>query len=347
MEENTWVLPPQMAQKLLAWYARGHRDLPWRQDREPYHVWLSEVMLQQTRVAAVRGYYARFLQALPTIASLAAAEEGLLLKLWEGLGYYSRVRNLQKAAREIMERYGGCFPRDYAAIRALAGIGDYTAGAICSICFDQPVPAVDGNVLRVAARLAACDAPVTAQRTKRQVTAALAALYPQEGSSELTQALMELGATVCIPNGAPLCEACPLCDDCRARKLGVQRELPVRAEKAARKTEARSVFILRCKGNLALRKRPPRGLLAGMWQLPDVKGTLRAQEAIEQAERWGLRVVQLQKTSERKHIFTHITWEMTGFYIDCATMPEEFEWASRAALEAQYALPTAYRQFLD
>ena len=204
-------LPDSLAGRLLGWYAAGHRALPWRQDREPYHVWLSEIMLQQTRVEAVKGYYARFLSELPNIAALAACEENRLTKLWEGLGYYSRVRNLQKAARVVMTQHGGVFPREYAAIRALPGVGDYTAGAVASICFDAPTPAVDGNVLRVLARVTEDTAPVTQTAVKKQYEAALRPVYTANPGrrSELTQALMELGACVCVPNGAPKCDAWP------------------------------------------------------------------------------------------------------------------------------------------
>ena len=215
-------LPETFAPLLLRWYAAGHRDLPWRQDREPYHIWLSEIMLQQTRVEAVRGYYARFLAELPDIAALAACEERRLTKLWEGLGYYSRVRNLQKAAQVIVSQHGGVFPADYAAIRALPGVGDYTAGAVASICFDRPTPAVDGNVLRVLARVTEDPSPVTKQSVKKSYELLLRPVYEENPGSrgELTQALMELGACVCVPNGAPKCALCPLQGFCRAKMNG-------------------------------------------------------------------------------------------------------------------------------
>ena len=221
-------LPDSLAERLLGWYAAGHRALPWRQDHEPYHVWLSEIMLQQTRVEAVKGYYARFLSELPDIAALAACEENRLTKLWEGLGYYSRVRNLQKAARVIMVQHGGAFPRKFAEIRALPGVGDYTAGAVASICFDVPEPAVDGNVLRVLSRVTQDTAPVTRPAVKKAYETALRPVYAANPGkrSELTQALMELGACVCVPNGAPKCDACPLRTVCLAEKSGAWASLP-------------------------------------------------------------------------------------------------------------------------
>lgn len=336
-----------LPERLLPWFSEHRRDLPWRKDREPYHVWLSEIMLQQTRVEAVKGYYLRFLERLPTIKALADAEENELLKLWEGLGYYSRVRNLQKAARQIMTEHGGVFPRDPVAIRALAGIGDYTAGAIGSICFEMPMPAVDGNVLRVISRYTASDAPITAERVKKQVASDLQKIYPKGRCGDFTQALMELGATVCVPNGAPLCGGCPLADVCKANLSGTQRSYPVKAEKKPRRVEERTVFILRSTdGKLAICKRPSKGLLAGLWQLPDVSGKLSTQEALEQAAAWGVHPRNILKTVSRTHIFTHIQWNMTGCYIEC-TEEARFHWVSPRELEETIGLPTAYRQFLD
>ena len=302
----------RLPELLLPWYRSVARDLPWRRDTVPYHVWLSEIMLQQTRVEAVRQYYIRFLAALPTIEALAAAEEAVLQKLWEGLGYYTRVRNLQKAAQVIMEEHNGTFPSDYDAIRALPGIGDYTAGAVASICFEAPTPAVDGNVLRVISRVTASAAPIDATATKRAVTQALAAVYPEGTCGAFTQALMELGATVCIPNGAPRCEVCPLAEICQAHKQGVAQDLPVKAKKKARRIEEKTVFLLHCESNWAIEKRPNRGLLARLWQFPNTEGTLSPEEAIRLAERWGVKPIELEKQLNRTHIFTHVEWHMTA-----------------------------------
>ncbi len=339
-------MPERLPERLLPWYAAHRRDLPWRENKDPYRVWLSEIMLQQTRVEAVKGYYARFLQELPTIAALADASEQTLLKLWEGLGYYSRVRNLQKAAQTIMRDYGGRFPQTYDEVRGLAGVGPYTAGAICSICFDLPTPAVDGNVLRVMARYTASYAPVTEEKVKRETARTLAAVYPAGHCGEFTQALMELGATVCLPNGTPLCESCPLSDLCAANRRGCWRELPVKAAKKPRRTEERTVFILRCGEKLAVCKRPERGLLAGLWQLPDVAGTLTAQEALSQAEQWGVHPCGIEKVVKRTHIFTHVEWKLTGCYLLC-TQENAFSWFTAQELREKIGLPTAYRQFLE
>lgn len=332
---------------LLPWYAGTARDLPWRHDREPYHVWLSEIMLQQTRVEAVKGYYNRFLTALPTIEQLANAEENLLLKLWEGLGYYNRVRNLQKAAQIITDEYGGRFPQRYADILALPGIGTYTAGAIASICFEQPTPAVDGNVLRVIARLTEDFAVIDTPQKKREITAALAAVYPAGHCGAFTQSLMELGAVVCVPNGVPNCAACPLESLCRAHKNGTEQLLPVRKEKKARRLEARTVFILTCGDKLAVRKRAPHGLLAGLWELPNQKGKLDERQAAASAAEWGVQPAALEKVLHRRHIFTHVEWQMTCYAFRCLHEADTFFWADADDLKQHIALPTAFQICLE
>jgi len=336
-----------LPRRLLPWFEKNARDLPWRTDREPYHVWLSEIMLQQTRTEAVKGYYARFIKALPGIESLANASPETLNKLWEGLGYYARARSLQAAAREIMARNGGIFPRDFAEIRALPGIGDYTAGAVCSICFGAPTPAVDGNVLRVVSRLTGDTRCVDEEKTKKSVREALAAVYPAGRCGDFTQALMELGATVCLPNGAPDCAACPMADLCRSRDGG-WRQLPVRKAKRARRQEKLTVFLLRCGDRVAVRKRRSEGLLAGLWEFPNVPGHLEAQAALEQAAAWGAQPLELEKELRRTHIFTHVEWDMRCFSLRCAVAPEgELHWVSRETLAGELALPTAFRMFRD
>lgn len=338
-------LPQQLPERLLEWYAAGHRDLPWRRDREPYHVWLSEVMLQQTRVEAVKGYYRRFLAELPDIPALAACPPDRLAKLWEGLGYYSRMRNLQKAAQVIVSAHGGVFPREYDAIRALPGVGDYTAGAIASICFGLPEPAVDGNVLRVLSRVTDDAAPVTDAAVKREYAARLREIYPAGRCGDFTQSLMELGATVCGPNSQPQCALCPLASLCLARANGTALLRPVKAPKKEKRTEEKTVFILRCGTRIAVRRRPEQGLLAGLWELPNVDGKCSAQQALVQAERWGVHPRELCRSSEKTHIFTHIRWELRGFYIECAEAAPLFTWVDPARFRQDIALPTAFRIF--
>ena len=338
-------LPDSLAGRLLGWYAAGHRALPWREDHEPYHVWLSEVMLQQTRVEAVKGYYRRFLAELPDIPALAACPPDRLAKLWEGLGYYSRMRNLQKAAQVIVSAHGGVFPREYDAIRALPGVGDYTAGAIASICFGLPEPAVDGNVLRVLSRVTDDAAPVTDAAVKREYAARLREIYPAGRCGDFTQSLMELGATVCGPNSQPQCALCPLASLCLARANGTALLRPVKAPKKEKRTEEKTVFILRCGTRIAVRRRPEQGLLAGLWELPNVDGKCSAQQALAQAERWGVHPRELCRSSEKTHIFTHIRWELRGFYIECAEAAPLFTWVDPARFRQDIALPTAFRIF--
>ena len=340
------ALPMRMAAPLLRWYPHHHRALPWRETRDPYRIWVSEIMLQQTRVEAVKGYYARFLDALPDIEALAAAPEEQLLKLWEGLGYYSRVRNLGKAARQIMEVHAGRFPEDYAAVRALPGVGDYTAGAVCSICFSLPTPAVDGNVLRVMARVQEDFRNVLDPRTRADVTRMLRPVYEAYDPGMLTQALMEIGATVCVP-GTPHCSECPLSALCASREAGSTGLVPVRQKKQTRRTEQKTVFILECAGRIAITRRPDTGLLASLWELPNVPGHLNAQEAVQTASAWGVQPQALQKIVQRKHIFTHITWEMQGVFLRCAREDEAFTWADPGQLQGLYALPTAFRCVLE
>lgn len=331
---------------LLPWYDANKRELPWRQDRQPYHIWMSEIMLQQTRVEAVKGYYRRFLDALPTIESLSQADDDLLHKLWEGLGYYSRVRNLKKAAQTVMSQHGGVFPGEYESVLALPGIGEYTAGAICSIAFNQPTPAVDGNVLRVVSRLMADDTPVDSLKLKRQVRDALAAVYPSR-AGDFTQALMELGATLCGPNWKPRCEECPCASFCMGHLQGIAERLPVKAPKKGRKIEEKTVFVLSCDGKFALQKRENKGLLAGLWQFPNVQGKLNALASLKEVEQMGLIPVEIKKQVERKHIFTHIEWRMSGIYLEVKEPVGEFLWFTGDEIDSQAALPTAFRQFWE
>ena len=331
---------------LLPWYEANKRDLPWRRTKEPYHVWLSEIMLQQTRVEAVKGYYARFLEALPDIEALAKCDDDVLHKLWEGLGYYSRVRNLKKAANVILDKHGGVFPESHVEIRALPGIGDYTAGAICSICFDQPTPAVDGNVLRVISRLTENDTPIDLPVRKREVQTLLAEIYPAEAGA-FTQALMELGATLCGPNWKPQCGECPCRSFCGGAIHGTAEQYPVKLPKRGKKQEDRTVFILSCDGKYALEKRPNKGLLAGLWQFPNVTGKLETEEALAQVNKWGLKLRDIRKQTERKHIFTHICWQMQGIYLEVAEPAGDFVWLTGEQIEEEAALPTAFRQFWE
>ena len=322
---------------LLQWYREHARTLPWRSHPTAYHVWISEIMLQQTRVAAVLGYYERFLQAAPTVEQLAALPEDQLMKLWQGLGYYSRARNLQKAAKEIVDHHGGQFPNTYDAIRALPGIGDYTAGAISSIAFGLPVPAVDGNVLRVMTRVWCDEGDITKQATKQRITQALAELIPVAAPGEFNQALMELGAMVCLPNGAPLCDQCPVRDLCQAHLQERTDQFPVKPSKKPRRIEQRTVFLFFHENKVALRRRPSKGLLAGLWEFPnELSGEIPSS--------WALSPTAVTFSAVGKHIFSHIEWHMTALSapLDSPTLPEGWVWASREELHTYYAVPNAF-----
>ncbi len=334
-----------LAEPLLLWYPTHARTLPWRRDKEPYHIWVSEIMLQQTRVEAVIGYYERFLQKFPHVQALAAASQDEVNKCWEGLGYYSRAANLRKAAQTIVSQYNGVFPKTWEEVRRLPGIGDYTAGAICSICYELPTPAVDGNVLRVAARVTDHFCEIDRPERKAEITQQLSEIYKPGSAGMLTQALMELGATVCLPNGQPLCEECPLRILCMGRKDGNVLRLPQRTAKKPRRREEFTVFILSCDGKYAVRKRETKGLLHGLWEFPNISGSCTTEEAIAQVSRWNCQPKDLIRTAQKKHIFTHVEWELYGVYLHCAYPDEQFVWKTASEIAAEISLPTAFRQF--
>ena len=326
---------------LLQWYEENARELPWRQNITAYRVWISEIMLQQTRVAAVIGYFTRFLEAFPTVEALAAAPEEQLLKLWQGLGYYSRARNLQKAAKQIMERHGGTFPRQYEDIRALAGVGDYTAAAIASIAFGLPRAAVDGNLLRVAARVMGDDTDITTPAGKRHFSEAISRILPVKYPGKFNQAMMDLGATVCIPGGAPLCDRCPAAAFCQANRLGLQAALPRRAKKKPRRIEQRNVYFFFRDRRVALRQRPDRGLLAKLWEFPN---------DTDPKQLWDLDLASPARfAGVGKHVFTHIEWHMTGYtaYLAREELPEGWVWATLEELWQVYSIPSAFSCFLQ
>lgn len=336
----------QLPDTLLPWYKQNARALPWRKDTKPYHIWLSEIMLQQTRVEAVWGYYLRFLEQLPDIHALAEAPESQLLKLWEGLGYYNRARNLQKAARVIESQYGGQFPNQYEDIRALPGIGPYTAGAIASICFNLPCAAVDGNVLRIITRMTENSAPIDLMQTKNEIADQLKKVYPKNNCGQFTQALMELGATICTPK-SPKCEACPAKAFCRAYAHNTVMNYPVKLPKKEKRVEERTVFLLQYEDKYALTKRTENGLLSGLWQLPNILGKMDAEQALHTADSFGVQPVELYQQLNRVHIFTHIRWQMTCYHIQCALAQSDFTWATAQEIQTAYALPTAFRMFFD
>ena len=330
---------------LLAWYRANARDLPWRHTRDPYRIWVSEIMLQQTRVAAVLGYYARFLEAFPSVEALASAPEEALMKLWEGLGYYSRARNLQKAAKEVAARGG--FPKDCAGLLALPGIGEYTASAIASAAFGGREAAVDGNVLRTVTRLTDDHSDITDAKTKKKIREQVQRILP-ESDADLrifNQAMMELGATVCVPNGPPKCLYCPVREMCLGYARGTAEELPVKSPKKARKREEKTVFVLLQDGRTALRKRPSSGLLAGLWEFPNAEGALDETAAPGVLKSWGFTPKAWTAKVNAKHIFSHVEWHMTGYIAEVrGSGPPGFVWMDAEGLKA-HAVPSAFSRY--
>lgn len=341
------IVPP-----LLKWYDDTRRILPWREEPTPYHVWISEIMLQQTRVEAVRSYYERFINTLPDIKSLAAVEEDTLLKLWEGLGYYNRARNLKKAARTIMTDYHGEMPSSAEELLKLPGIGSYTAGAISSIAYGGRVPAVDGNVLRVLSRLWADSSDITGATARRNVEQKLADVIPADRPGDFNQALMELGAIVCIPNGTPRCPACPCQLWCMAHLSGREKELPFKSPKKARTKEDKTVLLFLYGNRTALRKRPEKGLLAGMYEFPSWEGHLSEEEVRDTINKMGWKAVAISKPIPGRHIFTHVEWHMIGYMVSLETVTEsdlssgDLFFVETEAVYERFPVPAAYAVYL-
>ncbi|MBU9737273.1 A/G-specific adenine glycosylase [Diplocloster agilis] len=331
---------------LLTWYDGNARILPWREDASPYRVWVSEIMLQQTRVEAVKPYFERFTRELPDIQALAQVPEDRLLKLWEGLGYYNRVRNMQKAARKVAQEFAGELPADYEQLLALPGIGSYTAGAIASIAYQICVPAVDGNVLRVVSRLTASRDDILKQSVKKRMEQQVGAVIPAERPGAFNQALMELGAMVCVPNGMARCDGCPLRELCEARKQGIVMELPRKTPKKARRLEDRTVLVVRDGDKVAIHRRPGKGLLAGMYEFPNVEGFLTDDEVLAFLKGRKLSPIRIQKLEPSKHIFSHIEWHMIGYVVRVEEL-EEMDASDWIFIEPQdtgrdYPIPAAF-----
>lgn len=345
------------AVKLLEWYQLNKRELPWREGRNPYYIWVSEIMLQQTRVEAVKPYFQRFLSELPTVRDLAECPEERLLKLWEGLGYYNRVRNMQKSAQIVVEQYGGEMPSDYDALFKLPGIGSYTAGAIASIAFGIPVPAVDGNVLRILSRLEADSSDIAKQSVKKDKEQRLLNLMTdpacpsviREHPGDLNQAWMDLGAGICLPGGEPACDKCPLCTICKAHEKGEERAYPVKSKKLKKRTENRTILLIQDGERLVLHKRPDKGLLAGLYEFPNLEGHLTEEEVLNWVEEKELFSVQIQRLDPAKHIFSHVEWHMIGYLIRVAsfegTLKENYLLAEVKTVEAAYAIPSAFSAY--
>lgn len=348
MEKNQteliWIVDP-----LLQWYDCQARVLPWREEASAYRVWISEIMLQQTRVEAVKPYFERFIRELPGVKELAQVSEEKLLKLWEGLGYYNRARNLQKAAITMMESFEGKLPSSYQELSSLSGIGAYTAGAIASIAFQIPVPAVDGNVLRVYTRLLALKEDITKKQTKDSVQNEIQRIIPKNRPGDFNQALMELGAMVCLPNGIPKCAVCPVQKYCKAYETETVLDYPVKAPKKARKKETRQVFFFFHQNMAAVQRRGKKGLLAGLWEFPniEIEGECSEEERKVVFQEWDIIPVRIIELGKAKHIFTHIQWDMNGYAIEVMEKNNLFEWVQKEELERKITLPSAFKFYYE
>ena len=335
---------------LLNWYRQNKRALPWRDQNNAYYTWVSEIMLQQTRVEAVKPYFQRFTEELPDVRALAECPEEKLLKLWEGLGYYNRVRNMQKAACQVVELYNGALPASYEELLSLKGIGSYTAGAIASIAYGIPIPAVDGNVLRVITRIQEDAGDIMKQSVKKQIEAELKDVMPEDAPGDFNQALMELGAVICVPNGQPKCEECPVSLCCQAFHHGTIEQYPVKAPKKSRKIEKRTVLVIQDGNYTAIKKRPDQGLLARLYELPNTEGYLSQKEALEKVKTLGLEPLYIEPLPKAKHVFSHIEWRMIGYRILVAALEEKntqgLIFADRKESHRQYAIPSAFSAYI-
>ena len=335
---------------LLEWYDKQKRTLPWRSKPTPYRVWVSEIMLQQTRVEAVKPYFERFMKALPTVRKLAACPEEELLKLWEGLGYYNRVRNMQKTAQILVQENKGELPAQFDELMKLPGIGKYTAGAISSIAFGIPVPAVDGNVLRVITRITADERDISKDSVKQSIARDIQEIIPMRRAGDFNQALIELGAIVCVPNGPAKCHECPVAHLCEARQKDIIMELPKKAPKKARTIENKTVLLIKDGEKIAIRKRPKKGLLAGLYEFPNVEGHLSEDEVLELVKSYDLAPLFIQKLEDSKHIFTHKEWHMTGYAVRVEELEEETDgllFVERETVEKEYPIPSAFEAYAN
>lgn len=332
--------PIDFQQDLLSWYDQQKRILPWRDNPDPYHVWISEIMLQQTRVETVIPYFERFISEVPTVRDLANLDEDVLHKLWEGLGYYSRASNLKKAAIQVLQRFDGVLPQAIDDLQSLPGIGPYTSGAIASIAFNQPYTAVDGNVLRVFARITANKNNIKDPKTKHLIKETVEYLLPKNRVGDFNQALMEIGATICKPNGAPDCIHCPLQKYCEAYRQNLTDVIPIKQQKTKRKIKQLTVIIVEHNGRYLIEKRPEKGLLASLYQFPNFEGKLALNDIKLVLK--GIKTVKKLRSS--KHIFSHLEWHMTGYHVTLDTKIEGL-FVTPEEIAKTYSIPTAFKAY--
>ena len=338
----------ELQHALISWFEKNHRQMPWRETINPYYTWISEVMLQQTRVDTVIPYFLRFIDKFPTVKQLAKADEEEVLRLWAGLGYYSRAKNIHRGAKLICEVYDGKIPENQKELLKIPGIGSYTAGAILSIAYGKPAAAVDGNVMRVFSRLFLVYADISEGSTKKEMEKLGEAVVSANNPSAFNQGLMELGALICTPN-SPKCSSCPLSFICRARRAGVQESLPVKKKKEAVKSVNMELGLLQKGDKVLLTKRPPEGLLANLWALPAVEGTADGNAGrsivMELQESYGIETSDPEPVVEKSHVFTHMKWNMQLFRLKLLSMSDidypEIQWVSLKEID-QYAIPTAF-----
>ena len=337
----------EIVRPLVKWYRDNKRILPWRDKDNAYYTWVSEIMLQQTRVEAVKPYFQRFITELPDIQSLAECPEEKLLKLWEGLGYYNRVRNMQEAAITVKDEYNGRLPEDYQALLSLKGIGSYTAGAIASIAYGKKVPAVDGNVLRVISRITESTEDISRQSVRRKIEQQVSQIMPSDCPGDFNQALMELGAMVCVPNGEPHCTDCPLEKLCQAHLQNATGEIPVKKAKKPRRTEEKTVLIIRDGEHLAIHKRPEKGLLSGLYELPNTPGILTQDEAVQWVKEKGFSPIRIRPLEPAKHIFSHVEWHMSAYlvWIEDPIQTGEYLFVEPSLTEEKYPIPAAFAAY--
>jgi A/G-specific adenine glycosylase len=328
---------------LLDWYDRSKRILPWRDDPMPYKVWVSEIMLQQTRVQAVIPFFNRFIGELPTIQHLAKANDDLLHKLWEGLGYYNRVKNLKKAAIIVVEKHNGILPNTYEELLSLPGIGEYTAGAVLSIAFNQRYTAVDGNVLRVFARILGIRDDIKDPPIKKRIKLEVNDIIPKKRIGDYNQALMEIGATVCLPYGVPKCEICPLKESCRAFKKDLQGLIPAKRKSKKVPVIDKTVVVIKYQNTYAIEQRPNTGLLAGLYQFPTFDGHLTKQEIHNLMLHENISdIIELRKS---KHIFSHKHWNMIGYLLHTEEKSDKYQYYTKNEIEQYYAIPIAFKEY--
>lgn len=334
------------SEALLNWYTQNARSLPWRFNKDPYRILVSELMLQQTRVDTVIPYYERFMKEVPTIFALAQISDEKLLKLWQGLGYYSRAKNLKRAAIEVVERFDGKIPQNYKEVLALPGIGTYTAGAVLSIAFDKKITAVDGNVIRVISRIAENDGDVKDPNMKKKTVAVVEALLPDTRVGDFNQALMELGATICFPRAKAQCAKCPVQQFCKAYEKGRVHEIP-QSKSMKRRIENKTLFFIHFQQKIAMRQRSQQGLLAGMWEFPHAEGELTVEESKAVLSKWHIIPKKMIELKRAKHIFTHVEWHMKAYtvFVDSILDDDLFSFKTKTEIQEKVAVPSVFKGY--